>query len=99
MDFLQHVDRSLTCTANKEELKEKFNLSEDDAAKLAMLAVRFQTLEVNVSKFDEMPSLETLFKEVPSLESMHNIYESRELIKLLKENLANKDEEDIRFSA
>ena len=94
-EFLQHVDSSLTCTANKEELTEKFNLSAEDAVKVSSLAERFQTCAVDDSNLYEMPSLETMFKEVPSPESMHNIYEARELVKLLRTNLASKDEEDI----
>ena len=93
--FLQHVDSSLTCTVNKEELKEKFNLSEDLATKVSALAMRFQTSLPTENTFEQMPSLATLFKEVPKLESMHNIFESRELVKLLRENLANKNEEEI----
>ena len=93
-EYLCHLDDCLTSTANISELMEQFRLTFEDASKLSRLAGKYQAMD-DEERDLEMPSLETMFREVPDQVAMHNIFESRELMKILRLNLQGKSNEEI----
>ena len=88
--YLDFIQKSVSSMSEEEDLKEYFELNSKEAKKLSELVKKYQVHfgdNCDKCKNPSLPSLIGMFKSLPGTRAMHNIYESRELCKVLLEIL------------
>ena len=92
--FFAFIESSLSSMTNKDDIKDQFNLNNNEAEKLEKLVKMNQVHHKENCLDPPLPSLMTTFKELPEVGSMMNIYEARELCKVMVELLVEMPAEE-----
>ena len=87
--YLEFVNSSFSSMTSKEDIKEHFDLNNKEADKLVKLVKANQVCHTDVNP--PLPSLITCVKHLPDQPAMHNIFEARELCKIMVHFLVEID--------